>query len=144
MTDERGKRLEEFLVTYQHGHPNVEGSNIPSVIQVFEKEFVVKRYSLLRPAELFALPYEKIESVTTDIENEWKGTRMAVGLVALGPLGALLFGKKKTEQLGLVVRGKDGEGNTVQIPIVFAPAKSSGKIKAMIDQKIGQARQISI
>lgn len=93
--------------------------------------------------ELFRIPYEKIESVTTDIEKEWSGTRLFAGLVTLG-IGALLVGKKKTEQIGLVVKGQDKEGNELHIPIVFAPVKSSAKIKAALDTKIAQARGIQI
>ncbi len=138
------KQKHVFMVTYQYGHPNIGGRNIPCFLKLYDKELVVRRRQLFGEEELFRIPYEKIESVTTNIEKEWKGARLATGLVLLGPLGALLFGKKKTEQLGLVVRGQDKEGNVVQIPIVFTPARFSSKIKALVDQEIGRAKGVTI
>lgn len=44
----------------------------------------------------FKINYKEIEEVTSDlarIKTEWSGKRMAIGLFALGPLGALFFGK---------------------------------------------------
>ena len=64
--------------------------------------------------------------------------------MTFGIVGGLLLGKKKTEQIGLVVKGQDKEGNELRIPIIFAPVKSSAKIKAVLDTKIAQARGIQI
>lgn len=133
-----------FMGTYLYGHPQVERQRINCFLKLKENELVVIKQQLISGGELFRLPYEKIESVSTDIEKEWKGTRLALGWVALGPLGSFLIGKKKREQLGIVVKGKDKEGNEVQIPIVFAPIKHSARIKGLLDQKIGQAREITI
>jgi hypothetical protein len=113
---------------------------------------VAKRRQLFGEGKLFEIPYEKIESVSTNIGKEWKGTRMAAGLVGggllLGPVGAavgaLLAGKKKEEHVGLVVRGHDKDGNIVEVPIVFSPVRFSSKLKAEIDGKIGRARGIII
>ncbi|WP_456396462.1 hypothetical protein, partial [Thermococcus sp.] len=125
--------------------------NIPCFIELHENELIIKKRSSWNwktgmkkaSGELFRIPYEKIESVTTDIEKEWSGARLVAGLVTLG-IGALLVGKKKTEQIGIIVRGQDKEGNLLQIPIVFSPVKSSAKIKAALDKKIAQARGIVI
>jgi len=139
---EKEKRIGTYHATYQYGHPNVEEQNVGCFIVLYESGLIVRK-GIIRSKELFRIPYEKIESVSTDIEKEWKGTRLAAGLIGggflLGPVGAavgaLLVGKKKKEHLGLVVRGQDREGNVVQIPIIFAPVQRSPKIKAKIEPK---------
>ena len=142
----------KFEGTYVTGYPGIVEEKVPCYIELYEHEvIIVKRRTSwnwktgLKKAsgELFRLSYEKIESVTTDIEKEWSGTRLFAGLITLG-IGALLVGKKKTEQIGLVVKGQDKEGNELRIPIIFAPVKSSAKIKAALDTKIAQARGIQI
>ncbi|AJC72671.1 hypothetical protein X802_02820 [Thermococcus guaymasensis DSM 11113] len=141
----------KFEGTYVTGYPGVVEENVPCYIELYENEVVVKRRTsfswrtglTMASGELFRIPYEKIDSVTTDIEREWSGKRLFAGFITLG-IGALLIGKKKTEQIGLIVKGRDKEGNELQIPIVFAPVKSSAKIKAALDKKISQARGIQI
>lgn len=144
MENGEGNRIGTFTGTYVTGHPNVEGRNISCFIVLFDNVLIVRTKRLIGQKELFRLPYEKIESVTTDIEKEWKGTRMAVGLIALGPIGALLFGKKKKEQLGLLVSGQDKDGNKVSIPIAFASVKRSSKIRDLIERKIGENKGLTI
>jgi hypothetical protein len=152
MTTERGKAEKTFMATYKYGHPDVKGHDIPCFIKLYDDALVVRKRQLFGEGELFEILYDKVESVSTNIDKEWKGTRMAAGLVGggllLGPVGAavgaLLAGKKKEEHIGLVVRGQDKDGNIVQVPIVFAPVKFSSKIKAEIDGKVGRARGITI
>ena len=138
--------------TYQGGHPELTGINIKGYIRLTDNEFEFLKETFFGSKKLFSISFSKIKSVTTDIEKEWSGTRLAVGWLFFGPLGAMFFGKKKTEQLGLVVGGSDGEGNTVEIPVVFAPVGSgwkpsgaeSTKLKALLNEKIAKAKGVKI
>ena len=143
----------KFEGTYLTGYPRIVEENVPCYIELYEDELVVKKRISWNPEtglressekELFRISYEKIESVTNEIKKEWSKGEFFAGLMTFGIVGGLLLGKKKTEQIGLVVKGQDKEGNVLHIPIIFAPVKSSAKIKAALDTKIAQARGIQI
>lgn len=131
-----------FMATYQYGHPNVKEYRIPCFIKVEDKELIVKRRALvhLGNPELFKIPYEKILSVSTDIDKDWSGGKR----LAKDPsLRGAIFGAR-ADCLGLTVKGQDKEGNAVQVPILFTHVQFSVKLKALIDRKIAEERGITI
>ena len=130
--------------TYIYGHPNIKRTRIRCIIKIDETELIVQRMRLGFSDVLFSLPYEKIESVNIETEEVLKITRAAASYITFGSLGALLFGKKKQKYLILFVNAIDKKGERIQIKIVFSDIMNSTRIKGAIDQKIGQARGISI
>ena len=133
-----------FSATYQGGHPDFGKSGINGGIRLTDGGLEFAKNTMWGTKKLFLISYDKIKSLTTDIEKEWSGTRLAVGWLFLGPLGALFFGKRKTEQLGLVVEGTDSKNNLVEILIVFAPVEGSAKLKARLTEKIAKAKGVKI
>lgn len=141
------EKRHSYLATYQYGHPGVKpepgashGISCFIIVDDRESDLIVRRRSLLKDEELFRIPYEKIESVTTDINKDWSGSgRLPQDLSLRG----MIFGSK-ADCLGLTVRGKDKEGNVVPISILFTHVSMSTKVKARIDSKIGEERGITI
>lgn len=136
--------MRAFTATYIYGHPNIPRTRIRCLIKIENAELIVQRIRFGFHDVLFTLPYEKIESVNIETEDVLKITRAAAGYITLGSLGALLFGKKKQKYLILIVNGTDKKGERIQIKIVFSNVINHTRIKGAIDQKIGQARGITI
>ena len=130
-----------FMATYQYGHPNVKEYGLSCFIKLEDNELIVKKRALIHFGDpvLFILPYEKIQSVSTDLDKDWSAQRTPEDRSLTGQL----FGSRKN-CLGLTVRGKDKEGNAVQVPILFTHVQNSVKIKVFIDQKIADDRGITI
>lgn len=133
-------KVKTFTGIYVSGYPGLE-DNIPCFINLDDKEIVVTRKNRVL---LFKIPYEKVESVSVDIQKEWSGGRMALGLLVAGPLGLVLFGKKKQKFFGILVRGKDKEGNIVKIPIAFKKVGKDKLLKKEIEIRMTQERGITI
>jgi hypothetical protein len=127
---------------YIGGHPNIADSFIDCFIIIQDDGIVIER--IPEYSELFKLPWEKIDSITTDIKSDWKGTNLAAGWLLLGPIGSMLMGKSTQEQLGVVVKGKDGNGDPVKVPIAFDSVKNIVKIKAASDRYMIRTAGISI
>jgi len=124
------------------GHPSFPETSIDCFIAVQEDGFLVEKVP--EYAELFKLPWEKIDSFTTDIKSDWSGINLATGWLLLGPIGSMLIGKSTKEQLGIVVKGKDGKGNPVKVPIAFDSVKNIAKIKEALDRHMIKAAGITI
>jgi len=136
-------------VNYLGGHPELVKQNVLGLLDFQEDELVFRGigWIVYRP-ELFRLPYKKIISVTTDMEKDWSGMRMAAGWLFLGPIGAMLFGKKKTAHLGILVQGKDDEDNPVEVPIAFSVLSestiSNQEAKTKLLQRISKIKKVTI
>lgn len=136
-------------VNYLGGHPDIDKQNVIGSLHFEEDELVFRSIGWISSGKrLFGLPYKKIISVTTDIEKDWSGMRMATGWLFMGPIGAMLFGKKKAEHLGVLVQGKDGEGNVVEIPIAFSLTYGSmitnNEAKTRLLHRMAKAKKITI
>ena len=136
-------------VNYLGGHPELIKQNVIGSLHFEEDELVFRQSGwIVSGKQLFGIPYEKIISVTTDMEKDWSGMRMAAGWLFLGPIGAMLFGKKKTSHLGILVQGKDGENNPVEVPIAFSIVYGSminnEEAKTKLLQRISKTKKITI
>ena len=136
-------------VNYLGGHPELVKQNVIGSLRFEEDELVFRSVGwIMSGKKLFGIPYKKIISVTTDMEKEWTGMRMAAGWLFLGPIGAMLFGKKKTSHLGILVQGKDDEDNPVEVPIAFSLVYGSmvtnEEVKIKLLQRLSQIKKIKI
>ncbi|MCL5982924.1 MAG: hypothetical protein M1571_10525 [Firmicutes bacterium] len=136
-------------VNYLGGHPNLVKQNVIGSLHFEEDELVFRSTGLIGAGKkLFGIPYKKIISVTTDMEKDWSGMRLAAGWLFLGPIGAMLFGKKKTSHLGILVQGKDDEDNPVEVPIAFSLVYGSmitnEEAKTKLLQRISKIKKITI
>lgn len=138
-------------VNYLGGHPELVKQNVFGTLS-FEEYAVAFHSNTLSGfglgRKMFAIPYEKIISVTTNIEGDWSGMRLATGWLFLGPIGAMLFGKKKTAHIGILVQGKDSDGNPVDVPIAFSMApgtfQTNEEVKTKILQHMAKIKKITI
>jgi hypothetical protein len=136
--------MRSYSATYIYGHPNIPRTRLRCSIKLEDAEVIIQRIRFGSRDILFTLPYEKIESVDVETEEVLKITRAAASYITLGSLGALLFGKKKQKYLILTVNAIDKKGKQIPIKIVFSDVINHTRIKATIDQKIGEARGITI
>ena len=155
--EEQSKRRGTFGATYLFGHPSVAKSKIPVNIVLYENELVVRnKNGLVEGPVLFNISYEKIGSASIlDITKEVKMPKhIDFGAGALGvpdvgnwALQNAPHSKKKDikgETLQIVALGKDKNGNTVEVPILFGFVSNCIKLKTLLDQEIGKNQGITI
>jgi hypothetical protein len=127
---------------YLGGHPSNPDGSTDCFISAQEDGILVEKVP--EHTELFRLPWEKIDSVTTDIKSDWNGARLAAGWLLLGPIGSMLIGKRTQEEFGIVARGKDGNGSLVKVPIAFGSVKNITKLNEFVNNRMMQNAGINI
>lgn len=134
---------------YLGGHPDVKGTELRCTIALYKDQLIVNNVGGI----LFTLNYDKIVGVRIiDLPKKVKKQYMAdVGISSVdnaahmyNTLSDLFTKDPKADALAIIALGKDKDGNSVNVPIVFTSVQKCKKLKEKLDEKINKTQGVTI